>query len=238
MKTLVVIPTYNEAGTIRALVEAIHALAVPTLSMLVVDDNSPDRTADIAEELSRRYPVRVMRRAEKQGVGRAYVAAFGQILADSHSLPDYIIQMDADMSHDPRAIPAMLGAIRTSDIVIGSRYTPGGKIENWNAIRRGISRVGNAYARAMLRVPYRDLTSGYRCFRREALARLDLESISSSGYCFMIEIAARAHMLGLRIHEIPIVFTERTIGASKFNLRIIMESIWRVAILAIRSGQK
>lgn len=234
MKTLVIVPTYNEKGNLLALTEGIFRTKIPDLSVLIVDDNSPDGTAVYADELAARFPIRVMRRPRKEGVGRAYIAAFRTILTDQEP-PDYIIQMDADLSHDPALIPVMLGAMRECDMVIGSRYIAGGRIENWGAVRRAISRIGNAYARTVLGLPYRDLTSGYRCFRRAALMRLVDERFSSSGYCFMIETVARAHALGYRIREVPIVFTERTVGKSKFNLGIIVESVWRVLVLAVRS---
>ncbi len=234
-RIVVVIPTYNEKGNLPVLAEKIFGLNIPGLSLLVVDDNSPDGTAACAEELAKRFPIRILRRTRKEGIGKAYIQAFQTLLTDP-SPPDRIIQMDADMSHDPARIPAMLHAADTYDVIVGSRYIAGGTIENWDFIRRCISRIGNAYARALLRLPYRDLTTGYRCFRREALAQLNVASFGSSGYCFMIEVVFAAHKSGLRIYELPIVFTERTVGKSKFNLGIIMESVWRVTLLAFSSA--
>ena len=232
-RIVVVIPTYNEKENLPVLAEKIFGLNIHDLSLLIVDDNSPDGTAACAENLARRFPIHILQRGRKEGIGKAYIQAFQTLLSDP-APPDRIIQMDADMSHDPALIPAMLHAADTYDVIVGSRYIAGGTIENWDFIRRCISRIGNAYARTMLRLPYRDLTSGYRCFRREALARLNVKSFGSSGYCFMIETIFAAHKSGLRIYELPIVFTERTIGKSKFNLGIIMESVWRVTLLALK----
>ena len=232
-RIVVVIPTYNEKENLPVLAEKIFGLNIPGLSLLIVDDNSPDGTAACAENLARRFPIHILQRGRKEGIGKAYIQAFQTLLSDP-APPDRIIQMDADMSHDPALIPAMLHAADTYDVIVGSRYIAGGTIENWDFIRRCISRIGNAYARTMLRLPYRDLTSGYRCFRREGLTRLNVASFGSSGYCFMIETIFAAHKSGLRIYELPIVFTERTIGKSKFNLGIIMESVWRVTLLALK----
>ena len=236
MKTLVVVPTYNERDNLLALAKRIFAVEIQDLSLLIVDDNSPDGTAAYATELAGRYPLRVIRRSQKDGVGKAYSAAFHSILSEPEP-PDYIIQMDADLSHDPALIPALLRAMDECDIAIGSRYVASGRIENWGMIRRSISKIGNAYARVLLGLPYRDLTSGYRCFRAGALARLIEKPLSSSRYCFMIETIAKAHALGYQIREIPIVFTERAIGKSKFNLGIIVESVWRVLALALRARE-
>lgn len=230
----VITPTYNERENLRMLAAKIFALGIPNLAMVVVDDNSPDGTAALADDLARRYPMKVVHRKEKAGLGTAYVEAFKRILA-SPDAPDFIVQMDADLSHDPSVIPQMLARMGECDLVLGSRYVPGGKIENWDFFRKLVSRFGNVYARRVLGLPYRDLTSGFKCWRGEALASIDLDSLSSVGYNFQIETTYRAHRRGYRICEIPITFVERKQGVSKFNLGIIFESFWKVLLLR-RSG--
>ena len=174
-----------------------------------------------------------MHRQKKEGLGRAYVEAFRNVLERDN--PDFIIQMDADLSHDPAAIPLMLEKIKNCDLVLGSRYIRGGKVENWAFLRKFISRFGNLYARTILGLPYLDLTGGFKCFRRKVLENIDLSSLSSTGYNFQIETTYKAHKKGYKICEIPISFTERKIGNSKFNLGIILESFWKVLLLRFRS---
>lgn len=229
----VVIPTYNERDNLEPLVKRVFEQKVPYLKMVVVDDNSPDGTGELAERLAKIYPLRVIHRRQKQGLGRAYAEAFSQILGSAEK-PDCIIQMDADLSHDPALIPIFLSSIRKCDLVLGSRYVVGGKIENWNLGRRLISRLGNLYARLVLNLPYRDLTGGYKCWRYGALEALDLNSLSSNGYNFQIETTYKAHKNGFYICEIPITFTERKIGRSKFNLGIMAESFIKVFWLKFR----
>lgn len=232
MKSItVVIPTYNERDNLPRLVRGIAALRIPGLNIFIVDDNSPDGTGTAATELAKQYPIRVLSRPRKQGLGTAYVAGFRAALAEQ---PDAIVQMDADLSHDPTAIPALLKQLERCDLVLGSRYVAGGRIENWNAFRRFISRCGNRYARTVLGLPFRDVTGGFKCFRREALERLDFSRVSSIGYNFQIETTYRLHRLGLKICEIPITFTERTVGKSKFNFLIVLESFWKVLFLALK----
>lgn len=228
---MVVIPTYNEKENIERLIKRIFELGIPSLKMVVVDDNSPDGTGEILESLKNSYPIHVIHQKEKMGLGRAYVRAFHEILKEP---PDYIIQMDADFSHDPAAIPRFLETINNYDLVLGSRYTSGGKIENWDFLRRLVSRFGNIYARMILNLPYTDLTGGFKCWRREVLEQLDLESLSSLGYNFQIETTYKTHQKNFRIHEIPIVFTERKSGTSKFNLSIILESFLKVPRMRFR----
>ena len=232
-KIFVVVPTYNERGNLKPLVEEIFGLKINGLSVLVVDDNSPDDTGQLADELSQKYPLQVLHRAEKQGLGKAYVEAFKDILSVENP-PDYIIQMDADFSHDPKIIPKMLEEIKDHDLVLGSRYVPGGKIENWDLARRLISRFGNFYARLILGLPYRDLTGGFKCFRHEVLENINLDSLSSVGYCFQIETTLRAHRRGYKIRETPITFVERKTGVSKFNPSIISEAFWQVFLMRWR----
>jgi len=227
--TVVVIPTYNERENLKELVERIVALKIPNLRLVVVDDNSPDGTGKLADELANTYPLRVIHRPYKLGLGKAYTTAFEDILR--REKPDYVIQMDADFSHDPTAIPQFLREIKKYDIVLGSRYAPGGTIKNWNRARKWISRFGNAYARIVLNLPYHDLTGGYKCYKKRVLETTDLTSLSSVGYNFQIETTYKAHKNGYRISEIPITFTERKEGASKFDLPIIIESFIKVLLL-------
>ncbi|MDO8466818.1 MAG: polyprenol monophosphomannose synthase [bacterium] len=235
----VVTPTYNEQGNLPILAEKIFALKIPDLHLMVIDDNSPDGTGKIADELRQKYPISVIHREKKSGLGKAYAQGFQSLPPET----EIVIQMDADLSHDPAVIPAMLEKINSSagsgqvpcDLVLGSRYVPGGKIENWNLIRRMISRFGNFYARTILGLPYRDLTGGFKCFRREVLKTIQLDSLSSTGYNFQIETTYAAHKKGFKICEVPITFAERKTGKSKFNLRIILESFWKVLTLRFRN---
>lgn len=229
---VIVIPTYNERETLPVLVARIRALSLQSYRMLVVDDNSPDGTGALADELAREYPLSVIHRQKKEGLGKAYVHAFtDMLLLPPDKQPRFVIQMDADLSHDPADIPRLLEATGSCDVVLGSRYVRGGRIERWDFFRRSISRFGNVYARMLLHLPFRDLTGGYKCFRFEVLKSLNLHGISSTGYNFQIETTYFAHRTGFRICEIPIVFTERTSGASKFNLAIVLESFWKVFTL-------
>ena len=227
--TVVVIPTYNERENLREIVERVATLKIPNLRMVIVDDNSPDGTGKLADELANTYLCRVIHRPYKLGLGKAYTAAFEDIL--KHEKPDYIIQMDADLSHDPTTIPQFLREIKNYDMALGSRYAPGGTIKNWNRARKWISRFGNAYARVVLNLPYHDLTGGYKCYKRQVLEAIDFASLSSVGYNFQIETTYKAHKKGYRISEIPITFTERKEGASKFDLPIIIESFIKVLLL-------
>ncbi|MBI2039026.1 MAG: polyprenol monophosphomannose synthase [Candidatus Niyogibacteria bacterium] len=237
MSVFIVIPTYNERDNIGALGRAIFALGVPDLKMIVVDDASPDGTADAVRELAALYPVHLIGRPAKRGLGTAYAEAFRAILAGQicdWGVPDHVIQMDADWSHDPTVIPRLLEAVQDADVVIGSRYIAGGGIRNWDRARRALSFFANVYARAVLGVPYRDLTAGFKCYRRAALEAIDWGEVSSMGYNFQIETVYKVHRKGLRITEIPIVFTERKHGVSKMNLGIIIESFRKVLLLRLR----
>ncbi len=229
-KICVVIPTYNEKENLPVLVEKIFALKIPDLHMLVVDDNSPDGTGRVADELRNKYPLTVIHRAEKSGLGKAYVQGFESLSPEV----EIVIQMDADLSHDPAVIPAMLEKIKNYDLVLGSRYIPGGKIENWDFFRRSISWFGNICARIVLGLPYHDLTGGFKCFRREVLKKINLSKLSSVGYNFQLETTYQAHKLDFNITEIPITFTERKTGASKFNLGIIVESALKGILMRLK----
>lgn len=227
----VVTPTFNERNNIPILVEKIFSLKIEGLNLYVVDDNSPDGTAGVVKELSLKYPaVTLIFRPAKEGLGRAYTAVFKQILSLDDK-PDYIIQMDADLSHDPKVIPCMIAKIGECDVVLGSRYIKDGGIKNWDLLRRLISRFGNFYTRVVLGLTYRDLTGGFKCWRRAVLEEIDMDSLSSVGYNFQIETTYKAHRLGFKICEVPIIFIERKSGISKFNLSIIWESFIKILVL-------
>lgn len=216
MKTLVVIPTYNEAENISRVVEKVRT-AVPFLEVLVVDDGSPDGTADVAERLAH-----VLRRTHKQGLGPAYLAGFAWALERGY---ERIIEMDADGSHRSEDLPTLLAAADDADLVIGSRWTKGGKVVRWPATRRAISRLGNWYVRAMLGMPIKDATAGFRIYSADLLRRLDLGSVDSNGYCFQIDLTYRAHRARAKIVEVPITFVERESGVSKMSGHIVFEAL-------------
>jgi dolichol-phosphate mannosyltransferase len=225
-----VIPTYNEAdnieGILRASVAELDRIAPGNYRILVVDDSSPDGTGTLAERISEQLAeVEVLHRPHKQGLGQAYLAGFDRALQSGAEL---VFEMDADFSHDPRYLERMLDAARDADLVLGSRYVPGGGVENWGLIRRLISRGGGLYARLILRVGVRDLTGGFKCIRRQVLEAIDLESVRAEGYVFQIEVTYRALLAGFRVREVPIVFADRTAGTSKMSARIAIEAIWLV----------
>jgi len=221
-----VLPTYNEAGNVEAFVEAVGDKLPASARILIVDDNSPDGTGEIADRLAERLPaVSVLHRPRKEGLGPAYVAGFRRALAEGAG---YVVEMDSDFSHDPAYLPRLLEAGGRADLAIGSRYVDGGGVSEWSAVRRAISRGGSAYARLVLGVQVRDLTGGFKCFRREVLEAIDLDSIESRGYAFQVEMTYRALKRGFRVVEVPIVFRERRVGASKMDRSIVAEAIWRV----------
>jgi dolichol-phosphate mannosyltransferase len=231
MKCLIVIPTYNEIDSLPAIVGRLRSEAAET-QILVVDDNSPDGTGAAADTMAVSDPaIHVLHRQTKEGLGRAYVAGFAWALARQF---DRIVQMDADLSHDPRYLPAMLEASRSCDLVLGSRYVRGGGTSNWGWIRRMISRGGNWYARAVLRAGVHDLTGGFKCWRRETLADVDFESVHSNGYAFQIEMTCQAIWRGYRVTEVPIIFAERADGSSKMSFAIALEAVWMVWGLLLR----
>ncbi|HSK95680.1 MAG TPA: polyprenol monophosphomannose synthase [Euzebyales bacterium] len=234
MRALVVVPTYNEAATIRRIVEAVRATG--RAHVLVVDDGSPDGTGDIADWLAERdYGVHVLHRSEKAGLGAAYRAGLRWGLAAGF---DALGEMDADGSHDPTDVPRLLDALGNADLVIGSRYVPGGAVRNWPLHRRLLSRGANLYVQACTGLPVNDATAGFRVFRREALIALDLDNAQSDGYSFQIEMALRAHAAGFRVVEVPITFVERTDGASKMSRSIVLEALWRVPRWGIESRDR
>jgi dolichol-phosphate mannosyltransferase len=218
----IVLPTYNEAESVAGVIAGVRA-ALPDAHVLVVDDGSPDGTADIAAALE---GVEVLRRRTKDGLGAAYVAGFGRALAGG---ADVVFEMDADGSHDPADLPRLLAGVREgADLALGSRYVAGGGVQNWPLVRRAVSRGGCLYARAVLRVPVRDLTGGFKCFRASALEAIDYASVRSRGYAFQVELTYRALRRGLRVAELPIVFREREHGRSKMTTGIAVEAAWRI----------
>jgi dolichol-phosphate mannosyltransferase len=230
-----ILPTYNEADNLEALVRAV----LPQLegtglthTILVVDDGSPDGTGDIADRLAADLsPVRVLHRTRKQGLGRAYLAGF-ELALDAGA--DLVMEMDADFSHDPQDVPRLIAAAGAADLVLGSRYVPGGGVENWGLSRRLLSRGGCAYARVLLGIPVRDLTGGFKCFNRRVLEAIDLAEVRADGYAFQIELTYRAVRAGFRVAEVPILFRERRDGASKMTARVTLEAVWKVPALRLR----
>ncbi|MDN5749144.1 MAG: polyprenol monophosphomannose synthase [Pseudonocardia sp.] len=222
---LVVIPTYDERENICPVVARLHA-AVPDADVLVVDDSSPDGTGRIADGMAAADPrIRVLHRAEKSGLGAAYLAGFATALLGEHQV---LVEMDADGSHAPEDLPALLDALRHADVALGSRYVAGGQVLNWPVHRQWLSRGGNLYSRIALGVPIRDITGGYRAFRRQVLEELDLSEVASQGYCFQVDMAWRAVQAGFRVREVPITFVEREHGASKMSGSIVAEALCNV----------
>lgn len=225
--TWLVIPTYNERENLEKIVCAAGAVLERTMPgdfrILVVDDNSPDGTGAIADALAAAHEwVEALHRPAKSGLGQAYLAGFSRALEAGAQL---LIEMDADFSHDPRYLPDLLVAAEDADLVLGSRYVPGGGVRDWGLVRRLISRGGGLYARMILNVGVRDLTGGFKCIRREVLEAIDLPSVRAEGYVFQIEVTYRALLAGFRVREVPIVFADRTLGSSKMSGRIALEAI-------------
>ncbi|MGQ9625575.1 MAG: polyprenol monophosphomannose synthase [Anaerolineae bacterium] len=229
MKTMVVMPTYNEADNLPKIVAELLSLDVDGLEILIVDDNSPDGTGQVAEELKRCYPdcIHVIHRPEKMGLGKAYITGFRYALEHR---ADYIVEMDADFSHSPNYIPQFLENIANYDVVVGSRYVSGGKLdEKWGLWRYFLSWWANSvYTRLILGLRVKDATSGFKCFRRRVLEEIGLENIKSSGYVFQVEIAYLCEKKGFRVLEIPIYFEDRRIGQSKMTMPVKLEAAWRV----------
>jgi dolichol-phosphate mannosyltransferase len=221
-----VLPTYNEAENIEPIVAAVLAKLPAAARVLIVDDASPDGTGELADHLAERHEqLAVLHRERKEGLGPAYVAGFRRALAEGAQL---VVEMDSDFSHDPVYLPRLLEAARRADLVLGSRYVPGGGVGDWGPLRRAISRGGSAYARFVLGVEVNDLTGGFKCFRREVLEAIDLDSIHTRGYAFQVEMTYRALQHGFRVVEVPIVFHDRRVGSSKMSRSIVAEAIWRV----------
>jgi dolichol-phosphate mannosyltransferase len=232
MRAIVLIPTYNERANLAELVGKIRQVA-PELHLLVVDDNSPDGTGELADELARQDPERlfVLHRPKKEGLGKAYVAAFSQALAKSY---EYIFQMDADLSHDPVYLPRFFDAIRDHDVVVGSRYLQGISVVNWDLKRLVLSKLASLYVRFITRMPLSDPTSGFICWQRTALESIGFKDTFSIGYVFLVEMKYKAYRKGLRFAETPIVFVERKHGNSKLGWRVTWEAIWGVLRLKFK----
>lgn len=239
-RALVVVPTYNERANVDEVIERLFAAASEGVDLLVVDDGSPDGTAEAVEAHGARHPVHVLRRRHKQGLGTAYVAGFRWAIDRGY---DAVVEMDGDLSHDPAMVPKLLDELSDADVVIGSRYVPGGYIENWSAFRRLLSRGGNLYARAWLGFKVQDSTSGFRAYRTDVLARTNLSDVRSEGYGFQIEMTRRMHRAGARITEVPITFVERAQGKSKMSRRIVGEALvavtrWGIADRILRRPRR
>lgn len=228
-----VLPTYNERENIEELVGAVRPMLPASAHILIVDDNSPDGTGDVADRLAAESEnVSVLHRPVKEGLGPAYVAGFRLALEEGAGL---ILEMDSDFSHEPAYLPRLLDAARKADLVIGSRYVVGGGVGDWGAMRRAISRGGSLYARLALGVGVRDLTGGFKCFRREVLEAVNLDTVQSRGYAFQVELTYRAIQHGFTVVEVPIVFRDRRRGSSKMDRSIVAEAVWRVPLLRLES---
>jgi dolichol-phosphate mannosyltransferase len=229
VRATVCLPTYNERDNLERMVRALGKHGV---SVLVIDDNSPDGTGELADRLAQELDhASVLHRTRKEGLGPAYLAGFRRALAEGAEL---ILEMDCDFSHDPADVPRLIAAAENADLVLGSRYVEGGSVRNWGLLRRGISAGGSLYARAILSVDIRDLTAGFKCYRRAVLETIDLDAISSRGYAFQIETTYRAIRAGFRVVEIPITFVDREQGGSKMSKAIFAEAIWKVPALRLQ----
>jgi dolichol-phosphate mannosyltransferase len=231
MRATVCLPTYNERENLETMLRALEPHGV---EVLVIDDNSPDGTGELADRLAAELEfVSVLHRSRKEGLGPAYIAGFRRALADGAEL---VLEMDCDFSHDPEDVRRLIAAAQDgADVVLGSRYVEGGSIGNWGAVRRAVSAGGSWYARTLLGVRVRDLTGGFKCYRRAVLERIDLDAIDSRGYAFQIETTYRALRAGFRVVEIPIRFADRTEGQSKMSRSIVLEGMWKVPALRLRA---
>jgi dolichol-phosphate mannosyltransferase len=241
LKFLIVIPTYNEIQNLAGLTEAVfqvvdskaHLYGVKEVNVLVVDDNSPDGTGKLADEISKKEPrLSVLHRNEKNGLGKAYVAGFAWALDRGY---DAVLEMDADFSHNPSYLPEFWRLLKENDVVMGSRYVGGGGVRNWGVVRQVISRGGSVYARAILGMPVNDMTGGYNAWKRHVLEAVDISTLRSEGYAFQIELKWRAWKKGFKLAEFPILFEDRTAGKSKMSKRIIVEAMMRVASMKLSS---
>ncbi|MFD8478795.1 polyprenol monophosphomannose synthase [Kitasatospora sp. NPDC059673] len=224
-RILVIIPTYNEAENVERIVSRVRT-AVPEAHVLIADDNSPDGTGKLADALATDdEQVKVLHRKGKEGLGAAYLAGFRWGIENGY---DVLVEMDADGSHQPEELPRLLTALHSADLVLGSRWVPGGAVVNWPKARLLLSKGGSTYSRLMLNVPIRDVTGGYRAFRKETLLGLGMDQVASQGYCFQVDLAWRAVKAGFKVTEVPITFVEREHGASKMSRSIVAEALWRV----------
>ncbi|HEY7148535.1 MAG TPA: polyprenol monophosphomannose synthase [Gaiellaceae bacterium] len=233
MRRLICLPTYNEHENLEPMVRALGGLGLEGLDVLVIDDSSPDGTGEIADRLAAELPwVHVLHRERKEGLGPAYLAGFRRALELG---ADLVFEMDCDFSHDPKDVPRLAEATERADLVLGSRYVPGGGIRNWGFVRRFISRGGSLYAQVLLQLGIRDLTGGFKCYRRRVLETIDLDAIDSRGYAFQIETTYRALRAGFSVVEVPIQFSDREVGGSKMSKAIVLEAIWKVPALRLRA---
>ncbi len=231
-RVLVVMPTYDERDNLLPIAARLHA-ACPDVDLLVVDDNSPDGTGALADGLARHEDwVHVLHREHKAGLGAAYTAGFAWAREAGY---DVVVEMDADGSHAPEQLPRLLAALEHADVVLGSRWVPGGEVVNWPRSRSILSRGGNAWTRLALRLPLADATGGYRAYRREVLDKLPLDAVASQGYCFQVDLAWQAWRSGCRVVEVPITFVERERGSSKMSRAIVLEALWRVTWWGVTS---
>jgi dolichol-phosphate mannosyltransferase len=233
VRTLICLPTYNERENLESMVRALGDLGLEGLEVLVIDDASPDGTGEIADRLVEELPwVHVLHRKRKEGLGPAYLAGFRRALELG---ADLVFEMDCDFSHDPADVPRLAAAAENADLVLGSRYVEGGGTRNWGLVRRFISRGGSLYAQVLLQLGIRDLTGGFKCYRRAVLETIDVDAITSRGYAFQIETTYRALRAGFRVVEIPITFADREVGGSKMSKAIVLEAIWKVPVLRLRA---
>ena len=232
MRATVCLPTYDERANVERMLRALAEVLRDGDRVLVIDDSSPDGTGELADELARVLPfVSVLHRAQKEGLGPAYIAGFRRALDEGAEL---VLEMDCDFSHDPQDVPRLIAAVEEgADIAIGSRYVPGGRVGDWGLVRRAISRGGSLYTALFLHMGVKDPTAGFKCIRRRVLETIDPDTISSKGYAFQIETTYRAKRAGFRIVEIPITFDDRVTGVSKMNRRIVLEAVWRVPLLRL-----
>jgi dolichol-phosphate mannosyltransferase len=237
-KVIIIIPTYNESDNIKIILEKVYdqqkKLENYCLEVLVVDDNSPDGTPEIVDDLiENKYQDKlfILKRAGKQGLGTAYIAGFKWAIEKGY---DYVFEMDADMSHDPKYLPEFLEKTKDADLVLGTRYMKGGGVVNWGQHRIFISKGGNLYSKIILGLPFRDLTGGYKCFDINVLKTIDLDSILSNGYAFQIELTYRAHLLGFKIKETPIIFHDRIAGKSKLSNNVFTEAVKNIILLRLK----
>lgn len=230
MHALVCLPTYDERENLEPMLRALGEVLGPEDRVLVIDDNSPDGTGELADRLAAELPyVDVLHRERKDGLGPAYIAGFRHALATDARL---VIEMDCDFSHDPNDLPRLIAAAADADVVLGSRYVRGGRVLDWGLLRRAISRAASIYTQVLL-MPVKDATGGFKCFRREVLERIDLDAINARGYMFQIETTFQARRAGFRVVELPITFVDRRVGGSKMSRGIVLEAIWKVPLLRL-----
>jgi dolichol-phosphate mannosyltransferase len=234
-KKLIIVATYNERGNIEKLVNEIFSF-VPDVNILIIDDNSPDKTYELVEELQQTKYLNklfLLKRAGKLGLGTAYVAGFHWAIDNNY---DVVLHMDADFSHNPKYLPDFFNLIKTNDVVVGSRYIAGGGVRNWNLIRRLISRGGSIYSRIILGLPFKDITSGFKCFRCEVLHSIEIDKLISTGFCFQVETLYKSYLKGYKIQETPIIFEDRVVGTSKMSSGVFIEALF--AVIKLRLGLK